>query len=74
MTAQIIQFSRAEEEGGYVFFRVPIDDATVVRLMTVADETHNDPATIIASIVRDVLKDDEDAHLPAPKPIAAPVN
>ena len=31
--------------------------------MTIADETHNDPATIIASILHYVLKDDEDAHL-----------
>lgn len=65
MSAQIIQFARAEEEGGVVFFRVPIDDATVARLMLVADETHNDPATIIASIVQD----DEDAHLPIPAPM-----
>ena len=63
MSAKIIQFARAEEEGGVVFFRVPVDDATVARLMTVADETHNDPATIIASILHDVLKDDEDAYL-----------
>lgn len=63
MSAKIIQFAKAKEEGGVVFFFVPVDDATVARLMTVADETHNDPATIIALILHDVLKDDEDAHL-----------
>ena len=64
MSAKIIPFAKAEEDDrGVVFFRVPVDDATVARLMTVADEAHSDPATIIASILHDVLKDDEDAHM-----------
>jgi len=74
MSAQIIPFAKAEEEDGVVFFRVPVDEATVARLMTVADETHNDPAMIIASILHDVLKDDEDAHLMAAPDRPEPLN
>lgn len=73
MSAKVIPFARAEEDGGTVFFRVPIDDATVARLMTVADEAHADPATIIAAIVRDVLEDDELTHAAATEP-PAPLN
>jgi predicted transcriptional regulator len=45
-------------------FRVVLDDQTVARLIEVAEACHADPATIIASLVHDVLEDDALAHLP----------
>lgn len=58
--AMKIQFLRDEHER--TVFEVALDDATVARLMEVADLSHAPPALLIASIVHDVLADDEAAH------------
>jgi hypothetical protein len=43
-------------------FEVMLDDLTVARLIEISDLCHADPATVIASIVRDVLEDDARMH------------
>lgn len=58
-------------ENGEVVFRVALDDVTIARLMRLADECHAPPAVVIASIVHDVLLDDEAAHCTFPEPITA---
>lgn len=46
-----------------VYFRVPLRLDTVARLMTVSELSHADPVAVAASLLNDVLKEDEDAHL-----------
>lgn len=42
---------------------IPVDGDTLRRLMQIADMSHAAPKSVAASILRDVLKDDEEAHL-----------
>jgi len=46
----------------FTVVEVALDDLTVARLIELADMLHADPATIVASIVRDVLEDDAKMH------------
>ena len=50
------------DEAGGTIFHASLDDATVARLLEVCDEAGLAPAEVIASIVHDVLLDDELAH------------
>lgn len=59
-----IQFTR-DRDGNFILL-VPLDDTTATRLMTVADMSHAQPAEVAASIIHEVLADDEAAHLPDP--------
>lgn len=45
-------------------FEIGLDHETVRRLMEVADLSHAEPRVILASIIHDVLHDDELAHGP----------
>lgn len=55
--------TRESEDEEVVYFRVPMCMETVARLMEVADISHADPVAVAASLLHDVLKADEDAHL-----------
>lgn len=62
---KIIRFYRAKyppDENGQHVFRVALDDETVARLAALANLCHEAPEVVMASIIHDVLKDDEDAH------------
>lgn len=58
-----------------VWVRIPLPAETAQRLRALADVCHNDQAAVAASLLHDILKDDEDAHflLSAP-PAGAAVN
>ena len=56
------RFDESEEDERATTFCVPLDDATVARLIELSDICHMPPTLLIASIIHDVLKDDEDAH------------
>lgn len=41
---------------------IPLDDDTVSRLMNLSGICGSRPADVAASLLHDILKDDEDAH------------
>lgn len=45
---------------------IELDDETVARLVVVAEESHTSMEVIAASILHDVLLDDEQAHCDEP--------
>jgi len=46
-----------------VWLRVPLDGETAERLRALSDICHNDEITVAASLLHDILKEDEEAHL-----------
>lgn len=52
----------------FTVVEVVLDDLTIARLIELADMLHADPATIVASIVRDVLEDDARMHAAENRP------
>jgi hypothetical protein len=44
---------------------IPLDPRTAARLANLSDECHADPVQVAASLLHDVLADDEQANLPA---------
>ena len=51
-----------DDEEELVLFSVPLNGATVERLMRLADICHADPRKIAASLLRDILAEDAEAH------------
>lgn len=45
-----------------VWISIPLDGETAERLVNLSDACHADPDNIAAALLRDILKDDEDAH------------
>jgi hypothetical protein len=43
---------------------IPLDAETAARLAHLSDECHADPVSVAASLLHDVLADDEAAHSP----------
>jgi hypothetical protein len=43
---------------------IPLDAKTAERLSNLSDVCHNDPVRVAASLLRDILADDEAAHHP----------
>jgi hypothetical protein len=41
---------------------IPLDAKTAERLANLSDVCHNDPVRVAASLLRDILADDEQAH------------
>lgn len=54
-----------DEEEEKVPFSIPLDGETIDRLMRLSDICHADPRAVAASLLHDILKDDEAAHEPA---------
>jgi bacterioferritin (cytochrome b1) len=54
-----------------VWIRVPLDSATAVRLQNLSDVCHAAPDNVAASLLRDILAEDEDAHLLLTTPAAS---
>ncbi len=52
-----------EDENGTVWLRVPLIGETRARLDGLARFTGDDPVAIAASLLHDVLEDDESAHV-----------
>jgi coenzyme F420-reducing hydrogenase alpha subunit len=51
-----------QAEDAVSFISIPVDAETLRRLTSIADMCHADPKTVAASLLRDVLADDEAAH------------
>jgi hypothetical protein len=51
-----------EETDGVHWIRVPIDAITAARLAHLARIVEAEPISIAASLLHDILKDDESAH------------
>lgn len=45
-----------------VWISVPLDVETVERLRNLSDACHADPDSVAASLLHDILKDDEECH------------
>ena len=56
-----------EPDDEVVYFNVPLDLATVAWVCEVAEGCHASPAAVIASLLRDVRVDDQNAHLSDPE-------
>lgn len=54
--------SRNDEVEDVVWVSVPLDRETAARLQNISDDCLFDPARVAASILHDVLEDDEDHH------------
>ncbi len=48
-----------------VWISIPLDSATAARLQNLSDACHAAPTNVAASLLHDVLKDDEAENLPA---------
>jgi predicted transcriptional regulator len=53
-----------EDEQGVAWLSIPLSAETRERLRHLADICHADPVQVAASLLHDVLKDDEVAHDP----------
>lgn len=56
----IVRIMREAKE--IVWVQVPLDVETARRLRHVSDMCHADEKSVAASLLHDILKDDEDAH------------
>lgn len=53
-----------------VWISLPLDVETAERLRALSDLCHNDEASVASSLLHDILKEDEDAHLLLAAPAA----
>lgn len=51
------------------YISIPVDEATLRRLLDLADMCHADIKSIAASLLHDVLADDEAAHVLEAMPV-----
>ena len=54
----------SDDEETPVLITIRLDCASRDRLLALADLCHADPTVVAASLLHDVLKDDENAHAP----------
>jgi hypothetical protein len=54
----------ADETAPVRWISIPLDAQTADRLTHLSDECHADPVSVAASLLHDVLADDEEANLP----------
>ena len=47
-----------------IWISIPLDAATAARLQSLSDVCHAAPTNVAASLLHDILKDDEEANLP----------
>jgi len=53
----------AQADDDTTLITIPVDGETLRRLVKIADMSHAAPKAVAASLLHDILKDDEDAHL-----------
>jgi hypothetical protein len=53
------------DEDEVVMFSIPLNRATIERLMNLSAICHADPIKVAASLLHDVLKDDDEANAEA---------
>ncbi len=52
------------DETPVIWISIPLDGETAARLQNLSDECRAAPTTVAASLLHDMLKDDEEANLP----------
>jgi hypothetical protein len=55
---------KAKRQNSAHWINIPLDAETSARLSQLSDECHCDPVNVAASLLHDVLADDEAAHSP----------
>jgi hypothetical protein len=50
------------DDDDVVWFSIPLDGATIDRLMILADVCHAEPVKIAASLLHDILREDAEAN------------
>lgn len=53
-----------ETDDTVVWFSIPLDGATIDRLMNLSNVCHAEPVKVAASLLHDILKDDEESNGP----------
>lgn len=53
-----------EDQQPVVWISIPLDGETAARLQNLSDVCHAPPTNVAASLLHDILKDDEEANLP----------
>lgn len=53
-----------EDDSSTIWIKVPVDGETARRLAALSDVCHADPIKVAASLLHDVLADDEEANIP----------
>lgn len=59
-----------DDQKPVVWISIPLDGETAARLQNLSDVCHAPPVNIAASLLHDILKDDEDTHLLLSAPAA----
>ena len=54
-----------------VCLRIPVSEETLARLQNLSNACHADPISVAASLLHDLLKDDEDAEFLLMAPAAS---
>jgi len=55
-----------------VWISIPLDATTAARLQNLSDVCHAAPTNVAASLLHDILADDEEANLPAAIAVGSP--
>lgn len=53
-----------KDQNAVIWISIPLDGETAARLQSLSDVCHATPTRIAASLLYDILKDDEEANLP----------
>ena len=53
-----------EDPQDTVWISIPLDGETAARLQSLSNDCHAEPVSVAASLLHDLLKDDEEANLP----------
>jgi len=59
-----------KDETPVIWISIPLDGETAARLQSLSDVCHDAPTNVAASLLHDILKDDEDSHLLLTAPAA----
>lgn len=62
-----VRIMREASKTEIVWVSVPLDAETAERLRALSDICHADEKSVAASLLHDVLKDDEEAHVSPPQ-------
>lgn len=63
-----IMANTPKDHDGVIWITVPLDSRTAARLENLSDVCHAAPIDVAASLLHDILKDDEAAHVPSERP------
>ena len=59
-----------KDQNAVIWISIPLDGETAARLQSLSDVCHAAPTNVAASLLHDILKDDEETHLLLTAPAA----